>query len=82
MVFGRGLGIKQLFVKFMTAYCVAPDSSVMPSERRLVFCLNTTGQEESLRNAVLLEGVSPSRLPVIISNKTNTQTRRMMYAEG
>jgi DNA excision repair protein ERCC-4 len=75
MVFGRGLGIKQLFLKFVAANC-------MTTDRRLVFCLNAGGDEEFFRASAANEGVPPERLPGIISNKSNLLARRTMYIEG
>lgn len=76
-----GIGIKQLFMKFMKAYCIDGGGSSDESAR-LVFCLHASGQEDILRGALLADGVPYSRLPININNKMNQTTRAAMYSRG
>lgn len=94
VVMAQGIGIKQLFIKFIKAYCVEADTAVNETsleatssttsvkEKRLVFCLNASGLEDSVRSALLQDGLKYSQLPVLINNKVSQQTRSAMYAEG
>ena len=60
MVMGRGLGIDNLFAKFAQYY------SSKESGRKLVFCLNCTGVEESLRDLFLTSCNNPIYIPQVL----------------
>jgi DNA excision repair protein ERCC-4 len=91
-VVGRGLGIVALLAKFLRVYCVnkgsesehsvESDGVSGGSARRLVFCLNASGMETALCDYLLRDGVPPSMLPGVITNKQNLQTRRLLYSQG
>lgn len=84
-----GIGIKQLFMKFVKAYCLdmPRDCSVVAddppeAQSRLVFCLNATGLEDTIRSALLSDGVPYGKLPISINNKVSQVARSAMYAQG
>lgn len=73
--------------KFLRAYSAGkdtpdPSSGGESNPRRLVFCLNAGGMETALCDYLIKDGVPPSMLPGVITNKQNLQTRRLLYAQG
>ena len=90
-VMAMGLGIKSLYNKFIKAYCrphqppqhpSATESDGTESVARLVFCLNSGGQEGDIRSFLLAEGVPYSSLPIVINNKVTQASRSALYAQG
>ena len=83
-----GIGIKQLFMKFLKAYCLDTPQATAATEgdtaaqARLVFCLNASGQEGAIRSALLSDGVPYAKLPVNINNKIPQAARSAMYTQG
>ena len=93
LVMAPGIGIKQLFAKFVKAYCVTrsdvqskdstdPASDPSHDQAKLVFCLNASNQETSIRRALLVDGVPYAKLPVNIYSKVSQASRSAMYARG
>jgi hypothetical protein len=60
-IMGRGLGIELLYSKFVQFY------SCKENQRKLVFCINATGFENSINNLILSESAHPTELPRVIS---------------
>ena len=58
-IMGRGLGITKLFSKFAKYY------SSKECGRKLVFCLNCTGAEESLMDQFMASSSNAAELPQV-----------------
>jgi len=89
LVLARGLGLNRLISKFIELYSVAEqteDSAASSSsaslQRKLVFCINARESSELLQMSLLSNGLSPSQLPVLVTNETPAATRKIMYANG
>jgi hypothetical protein len=59
-VMAKGLGIKQLLVKFLHYYSVK-----QREEKKLVFCINATGMEDFIRHALYSDGLMPYQTPKV-----------------
>ena len=59
LVMGRGLGILQLYSKFIRYY------SSKTVGRKLVLCLNANGFEDTIKSVLVSECVSPVDLPQV-----------------
>ncbi len=96
VVIGKGLGLEQLFAKFMILYSSSssssPSSSAFPTStsansssfepKKLVFVLNAGKNAHNLRQSLLYHGFKPEDLPVMINNETPAATRSLLYAAG
>ena len=76
LVLAPGLGLNRVISKFLQYYSSAK------AAKKLVFCLNTVGDEDSLLSILLSSGVKPTDLPKVLTNETLTAERAEMYAEG
>lgn len=61
VVIARGLGMQSLFCKFAQYY----GTKSTKNERKLVFCLNCTGAEDSLKDLFTSSGNDFSDLPQV-----------------
>ena len=77
LVLGRGLGLRLVLAKFLRLY-----SDRDRWGNRLVFCLNASGEERLLLDALLDEGCPPSSLPTTITNETSTKERASLFKRG
>jgi hypothetical protein len=70
LVMAKGLGIWELFMKFVALYCKQPGESagaVVRSvvERKLVFCLNSMERSDEIKKSLIYEGLSPTEFPKV-----------------
>jgi len=72
LVMARGLGLQRVISKFLEYYS---SSSSSTGVRKLVFCLNADGDEDTLRNILLSEGVVLSHLPKVLTSDTLADER-------
>ena len=95
-VFGQGLGVTRLLIKFLHYYSTMTTRPAVPSSssvaqqvastlsphRPLVLCINTAGTEDFILKALLADGLLPDQLPKVITNDQHTQERPDLYALG
>ncbi|CAM9440030.1 unnamed protein product [Phaeothamnion confervicola] len=97
VVMARGLGLRRLLAKFLhlhsalevpaaaavaTAAAGAGAAAAAAAAPRPVFCLNAGGEEDLLLDALMAEGVPPSKLPVIVTNEYTAKERGELYRRG
>ncbi len=75
---GRGLGIHELYCKFVQYY--SSFSTEHGKSRKLVLCINANGYENAIRQTVFAAG--SLFLPRVINSDTNSQERQCMYTMG
>lgn len=64
-ILARGLGIRQLFCKFIQGYC----TTSQPENRRIVFCINVLGEEEAIRDTLRADGLTDATLfPTVVTS--------------
>jgi hypothetical protein len=61
VVFGKGLGIKYLFSKFVQLY------SLQETSKRLVFCINATEYVDYITSFLSKENFNPIYFPKVIN---------------
>jgi DNA excision repair protein ERCC-4 len=77
-VMARGVGLVKLFCKFIEHYATcSSESGKCP---HLVFCLNSSELEFTIKNAIFSDG--SQHLPKVITSDISVQERMGMYSEG
>ena len=89
----KGIGLNQLFSKFMQLYTQRSSSDLDISgdgvvdildrrEKKLVFVLNAGKSSSMLQESLLHHGFRLDELPLIVNNETSAAARHLLYAGG